>query len=188
LDWIKLGIDITKESQGKQKATDSIQYHMIEQLKKEDYSIIFDDDSAGEIADIIGVKMDETNNTINVDLFHCKYSSGDVAGARVKDLYEVCGQAQKSIQWRSRGYKIFEHIVRRSQNTNVIGFEKGDKTLALQFKNKAKSYYTIEFAINIVQPGISKAKISQDQLKILGATETYLKETYMIPLHIITSK
>jgi hypothetical protein len=47
------------------------------------------------------VKAIEENGyaTIAVDFYHCKYSQESSAGARVGDLYEVCGQAQKSISW-----------------------------------------------------------------------------------------
>jgi hypothetical protein len=42
-----------------------------------------------------------TENLVSVTLFHCKFSSGDLPGARVKD--PVRGQAQKSARWRERG-------------------------------------------------------------------------------------
>lgn len=188
LKWSEMGVDITKESQGKQKDEDSIQYQLIRELEKKNYLIIFDDDSAGEIADVVAINVDESTNTINVELYHCKYSSGNLPGSRISDIYEVCGQAQKSIQWLSRRYRIFTHLIRRSQETNVGGFERGSKELALELRNKCKSFYQMKFFIYIVQPGLSKEKVSQDQLKILGATETYLKETYMIPFTVIASK
>ncbi len=185
-DWKSLGTDIRKESQGKEKSKDSIQYKVIESLQKEDYDIIFDDDGAGEIADILAIKA--IDEKITVKLFHCKYSSEDTAGSRIKDLYEVCGQAQKSIQWKSLRYKIFEHIIRRANNTTVNGFISGDLLKALELKNKSRSAYAIDLQINIVQPGVSKSKISDDMLQLLGATETYLKDTYQIPLNVIVEK
>lgn len=184
-DWNSLGTNIRKESQGKEKSKDSIQYKVIESLQKEDYDIIFDDDGAGEIADILAIKA--IDEKIIVKLFHCKYSSEDSAGSRIKDLYEVCGQAQKSIQWKSLGYKIFEHIIRRANNTTVNGFILGDFSKALELRNKSRSAYAIDLQINIVQPGVSKSKITDDMLQLLGATETYLKETYQIPLNIISN-
>jgi superfamily II DNA or RNA helicase len=183
-NWVSLGVDIKKESQGKDKSNDSIQYKVIESLQKEDYDIIFDDDGPGEIADILAIKvMDEK---ILVKLYHCKYSSEDTAGSRIRDLYEVCGQAQKSIQWKSLGYKIFEHLIRRANETKVNGFITGDFNKALEFRNKSRTTYAIDLQINIVQPGVSKLSISEDQLQLLGATETYLKETYQIPLKVIS--
>lgn len=184
-DWKSLGTNIRKESQGKEKLKDSIQYTVIESLENEDYDIIFDDDGAGEIADILAIKA--IDEKIIVKLFHCKYSSEDIAGSRIKDLYEVCGQAQKSIQWKSLRDKIFEHLIRRANNTTVNGFIVGDLRKTLELKNKSKSAYAIDLEVNIVQPGVSKSKITDDMLQLLGATETYLKETYQIPLIFISN-
>lgn len=98
LDWT--GIDIRKESQKKTRETDSIQYRMIQDLKQTDtYEIIFDDDGAGEVADIVTIK--EVDGHIYFEFYHCKYSTEDTPGARVGDLYAVCGQAEKSIKWCS---------------------------------------------------------------------------------------
>jgi hypothetical protein len=38
----------------------------------------------GEIADVVAIRL--TENLVSVTLFHCKFSSGDMPGARVKDL------------------------------------------------------------------------------------------------------
>jgi hypothetical protein len=62
--------------------------------------VYFDDDGPGEIADVVAIRL--TENLVSVTLFHCKFSSGDMPGARVKDLYAVRGQAQKSARWRDR--------------------------------------------------------------------------------------
>jgi hypothetical protein len=63
-------------------------------------TFIFDDDGPGEIVDVVAIRL--TENLVSVTLFHCKFSSGDMPGARVKDLYAVRGQAQKSARWRDR--------------------------------------------------------------------------------------
>src|SRR5690606_13070414 len=104
-DWTTLGVDITKESQYNktktQKREDSIQFVMIqEMLKDADYKIIYDDDDKDEVSDIIGIKFfDNDYSKLIVDLFHCKFSTDPKSGARLKDLYEVCGQAQRSFHW-----------------------------------------------------------------------------------------
>ena len=98
--WTWTGIDLRVESQGVEKRADSIQYRVIQELKARDYAIVFDDDGAGEAADIVAVKIEDgaRGRAIVVEFYHCKYSKQE-AGKRIKDLYEVCGQAQKSIQW-----------------------------------------------------------------------------------------
>jgi len=104
-DWTN--INIRKESQGAQRDADSIQADAIRVLREtRDFEIIFDDDDANEIADIVCLKRE--GKELVIELQHCKFSSADAAGARVKDLYEVCGQAQKSIKWRERIPKMIK--------------------------------------------------------------------------------
>lgn len=90
--WNWVGVDLTKESQKIQKRPDSIQRRTIETISDagwdRNYDVIFDHDSAGEAADVVGLAIDET--TLYVDLFHCKYTKPK-SGARLDDLYVVCG-------------------------------------------------------------------------------------------------
>ena len=54
--------------------------------------------------------------SIDVELYHCKYSHESTPGQRISDLYEVCGQAQKSISWMFSSEKrtdLFTHLLRR---------------------------------------------------------------------------
>jgi len=104
LTWDWQGINIRKESQGVERDSRSIQYRVIENLMKEGYSIIVDDDGCGEAADVVAIRINDQNNArpmMEIDFYHCKYSKSDSPGARVGDLYEVCGQTQKSIAWAS---------------------------------------------------------------------------------------
>lgn len=83
-DWSKA--NIRAESQGPEKRADSIQRHVIDTLlaESETYDLIFDDDGAGEIADVVTIRI--TEGLVQVTLHHCKYSSAAMPGARVKDL------------------------------------------------------------------------------------------------------
>ncbi len=66
LDWSST--DIRKESQGITRDNQSIQYNVIQNLiSSNEYCIIFDDDGAGEISDIIAIK--EKSNNILIDFF-----------------------------------------------------------------------------------------------------------------------
>ena len=40
----------------------------------------------------------------------------------------------------------------------------------------------------IVQPGLSIAEVSKEQLELLAVTENYLKETFAVPLEIVGSE
>ncbi len=100
LDWA--GVDLRKESQGKEKDQGSIQARMIRELSGGDYAVIFDDDSRGESADIVAIRIvgdPAEPSGLEVEFYHCKYSIDAAPGRRVDDLYEVCGQVQKSIAW-----------------------------------------------------------------------------------------
>lgn len=84
--WDK--VDISKESQGVTKDKDSIQYFTIQKLLgNQSYEIIFDDDNAGEIADIVAIQ--EKDKEICFEFYHCKFAHGAKAGSRVADLKKV---------------------------------------------------------------------------------------------------
>lgn len=99
-DWSKANIRV--ESQGTDKRADSVQRLVIDTLlaDPDPYDVIFDDDGKGEIADVVALRI--TDSVVSVTLYHCKYSGADTPGARLGDLYEVCGQAQTHILQVSR--------------------------------------------------------------------------------------
>lgn len=45
----------------------------------------------------------------------------------------------------------------------------------------------VRLKVFIVQPGLSKAKASESQLRLLAVTERYLSDTYGVPLGVICS-
>lgn len=187
------GIDLNVESQGyNPKKTNSIQFRMIEHLKKGNYDIIFDDDGSGEIADIVTLKViDKTK--ISVELYHLKYALQGKTSEQIKNLYEVCAQAQKSINWRfKRGKEFIEHLLRREalrkQKGNFTRYELGDEAKMLEILDLINKRLPLEFEIYIVQPGLDKNKISNDQLNLLSVTESYLIERAAVNLNVISSK
>jgi hypothetical protein len=189
--WDWSGTDIRTESQGPEKRPDSVQRRVIETLLADGniYDLIFDDDGAGEIADVVAVRV--TEGLVQVTLLHCKYSSADTPGARVKDLYEVCGQAQKSARWRDRPYRMFTHMLKREklrlEKGSTSRFEHG--TAAFLKKLKASwQDYRYEFDVRIIQPGLSRAAITEEGLHLLAGVETYLLETRAMKLRIIGSE
>jgi superfamily II DNA or RNA helicase len=194
LDWT--GVDLRKESQGPAKDASSIQARVIRELKGGEYAIIFDDDGKGEVADIVAVRTegDQTAPTcIEVDLYHCKYSHDDTPGRRIEDLYEVCGQAQKSIAWVASPDKktdMFTHLLRRESLRQQAGtssrFEVGDQERLLTLRDMSR-LLPINFKIYIVQPGVSKASASPEQLGLLSVTENYLAETHQLRLGVIAN-
>ncbi len=116
LDWS--GVNLRKESQGPTRDADSIQARVIEHLQTiGKWDLLIDDDGAGEIADIVAMRLEE--DVLHVRLVHCKFSSEAYPGARVADLYEVCGQAQKSVRWKRDVGLMFRHLIRREKNRKI---------------------------------------------------------------------
>jgi superfamily II DNA or RNA helicase len=194
--WDWTDINIRKESQGDAKEPDSIQAAVISRLRAGNYELIFDDDEAGEAADVVAVRVIggvATPTQIDVEFYHCKYSSEDTAGARIEDLYVVCGQAQTSVRWMSSHEKktdLFTHLLRRDAKRQsggrVTRFERGDRRLVETLREM--SYTTrVTLKIVVVQPGVSLARISEAQLRLLSVTENYLMETYQLPFSVVMS-
>jgi hypothetical protein len=189
LDWS--GIDITQESQREERRSNSVQYRAIEILKRRnEYEMLLDDDGAGEAADIVGIRLDDpiAPRLISVDLFHCKYSMGPAPGARIDDMYEVCGQAQRSVMWlnsKDRRTDLFAHLLKREARRIEAGrltrIETGSREQLVQLREISRTC-SVAFRVFIVQPGLSKAQAAEHQLALLGVTEKFLSETYQVPL------
>lgn len=187
-DWSN--IDIRKESQGINKERDTIQYKTIESIKDNGYNLIFDDDGSGEAADVIAIKVE--NEIINIDFFHCKFSTENIPGSRIGDLYVVCGQAQKSIVWKCHPDKLLRHMLKREhlrieRYPEKSRFEVGNEDIINSIINMTK-VYSINMNVYIVQPGVSKEKISDQQLRLLGVTKNWLFDTLGVKLKVIVSK
>ena len=195
--WDWAGINLRKESRGDTKDPDSIQAAVIARLTAGDYQVIFDDDDAGEAADVVAMRIVgsiEAPTRIDLEFYHCKYSSEDTAGARIADLYVVCGQAQTSIRWMSSPEKrtdLFTHLLRREAQREDAGrptrFERGDRELMETLREM--TYTTpVTLKVIVVQPGVSRTRISDAQLRLLSVTENYLMETYQLPFSVVTSE
>ncbi len=186
LDWIGMDVDIRTESQGRERKKQSIQYATIHNIVDQSSDIIFDDDGSGEIADVIGIKIDDVNRKIFFHLYHCKFSDGDLPGGRVKDLYEVCGQAEKSIMWNDNSLDFIKRMIerenKRQKDYDDTRIEKGDLQTLHMLRRMLTSGFKTEFEISIVQPGVSIQKITASMKQILLATNAHLKDTYEIPL------
>jgi hypothetical protein len=190
--WDWGATDIRMESQRAERRPASIQRHVIERILAERVepdsdSIVFDDDGSGEIADI--VVLTATTGVLHVRLFHLKYSGEARPGGRVTDLYEVCGQAQRSIVWRHDIERMLERMRSRELRRRVTGgtrFERGDLGDLHKLKQRLPSL-AVHFEIFAVQPGVSKAEVSAAQLELLAVTENYLRETIAVDFRVIAS-
>ena len=184
LNWT--GTNFKVESQTKDKLKESIQYRVITDLKAEDWDVIVDDDGSGEIADVVAIRIDPEG--LLVRLVHCKYSHEDTAGARVTDLYEVCGQAQKSVMWRRNNlipfFRTLDDRARKKQGRDEVSpFEAGDIKKLYEIRDKA-GMLRPRVEMVIVQPGLSAARATTQQLDLLSSTQAYLRTTINAPLAV----
>lgn len=187
IDWA--GINIRKESMGPTRDADSIQARVLQYLQNlAQWEILIDDDGAGEIADLVAMRVD--GDRLVVMLAHCKYSSQDKPGARLDDLYVVCGQAQKSVRWRRNTELLFHRLIHREQNRlknqNRSGFVAGDGNALYRLQERAR-FLKPDFSVLIAQPGLSKNAVTTQQLDLLGSAEVYLHEVANASIGILCS-
>lgn len=186
LDWS--GVNIRQESQGRERDPETVQYRAIEVFGAEtEWEVVIDDDGAGELADVVLLRR--VDETLEALLVHCKYSSQDDPGARIHDLYDVCGQAMKMNRAKSFPELMTRRLLRREQarqQAGHTGLIKGTPELLAAIVREAR-YRTLRATVVVVQPGMSKAKVSDDMLALLGGTERFLSDTYGMKFRVAGS-
>lgn len=188
-DWER--VDISKESRGiiPPFVEDSIQNKIYDVTDKSGrFDIIINDDEPGEVADLLC--FGSNDDRLIIEIFHCKYNlKSNPIGSRVKDFYELCGQAQKTVKAVPNLIRLFDHIKTREVKVQKRGgtrFLKGDlKSLELLIKNN--SHKRPKIKIILVQPGLKKSAASKDVLELLGSTYTLLKETLNAEFEVLCS-
>lgn len=188
LDW--QGVDLQVESRWRNGVyrANSVQQRFIEQLEEGNYTFIFDDDDTGESADVVSIE--ETQQEIIVTLWHCKYAGGDAPGQRAKDLYEVCGQAEKSTKWTWSLENLVKHlIVRESKHKRgrASRFIRGSTAELVTMRKSARKKFVV-FKIGIVQPGLSRANVPAEHLAIIGSTNSFVQTITDSPLTVVCSE
>jgi superfamily II DNA or RNA helicase len=182
-------LNLRKESQGHPPDPASIQAHVIGHLLETGtWDVVLDDDGTGEVADIVALRI--AGDDLEVLLVHCKYSHADTPGARLADLYEVCGQAQKSARMRHYPAAMFQQLIRREtqrvQKHGRSGFVQGDINTLYRLHDESPRLRP-SFAISIAQPGLSKAEASEEQLHLLAGTEVYVRESAKARFEVLCS-
>jgi hypothetical protein len=153
-----------------------------------DYDIVFNDDGAGEIADLVAIR--DKPDHIQVDLFHCKYcGSGQNPGARVDDAYVVSGQASRSVKWLHKGPALFERLLKRYDHSHQKGFNRLLKGLPEQIDKLQQKARLVEVRMGfvIVQPAFSQQAMSDEIKAVLGTSYMYIKNIASVELKVICS-
>lgn len=186
LDWT--GIDIRRESQGPERDPTTVQARMLREVLAEDWQVVLDDDGTGEVADIVALRIDERE--LHVLLLHCKFSHGPAAAARVADLYELCGQAQKSARHRQDPPAMLQRLIARErgrlQRSQPTGFMRGSPEDLYAIRDRALLLRP-RFHIALAQPGLTRAGASPEQLSLLAGTELYVQHTAGADLSVLCS-
>lgn len=188
MDWT--GVDLKTESQGPERNPSSVQGRVIQHLTtmRPGSEIIFDGDVSGEIADVI--ELQRHGRLLDVHLYHCKYMLGSAPGGRINELYEVCGQAMKSVRWANPGSDFLKRMLQQEERRLAAGqasrFIKGDRYTIERWIAERGEFRT-RFHVTIVQPGYSKSKVDRTHLPLLGSLRAYLMSTYAIDLAVWTS-
>lgn len=188
--WDWGGVSIHRESMGKDKNMDTVQGFTFGKIVDK-YEIVFNDDGAGEVADLVAIN--ENNGVIEIDLYHCKYcgvTNGEAKpGGRVTDTYEVSGQSSRSVKWLNSGEALLSRLLDRYANSIEKGFNrllKGDISRIDILRYKCRDQ-ELKMGFYIVQPAISEKVVSDEQLSVLGTSYTYIKSVSGIDLRVIVS-
>lgn len=110
-----------------------------------------------------------------VELYHVKKMSSSSYNNSVGDVYEVSGQAIKSVIWFATKGKLIEKLTSRHNAGHCI-IKKGNdfKTMIKELKSSSK---VLRGTICIVQPGLKKSEEIPDKIQeVLAATDLYVKK------------
>lgn len=184
VDWDGANVDIETECGDCPDGRLSVHEFLKGHLVKSEAQIVFYDHGSGEIADF--VTFTDNPEEIFVRLYHCKGSGGKAAGARVGDLYEVCGQVVKSLIWIDGNERLRDQIFYRNRTRRDSAFLKGEKTALRQVVARSK-VVPINYEIVVVQPGISRSNLPERLAHILAASNDYIIKSQCGLLRVMAS-
>ena len=182
IDWQHHNVNIRAEFGPQQAPQISIHEWLRNYLLAQDFEIVLYDHGTGECADFVTVKLNAECST-EIGLYHCKGSGGQAAGDRVDDVYEVCGQAVKSVLWRNKK-RILDKV--RDRVGQGSDFLRGDLSL---FRNMVGGAVPFEFPLKIViiQPGMSRSGLTQKLAGNLSAVDREIAAAGCQKLFVICS-
>lgn len=182
VDWAGHGVDpeLEKPSVGRRSIFEWVE----ERLRAAAPAVLFNDDGAGEAADYIALFKDGDGRT-RAEFYHCKAATGrPIPGNRVKDVYEVAGQAVKCVRLTQTA-RLREHLLRRISTTTEgaarirVG-SKADITTVLADGT------VLTVRVHIVQPGVGHSP-ARDVSALLAAANAYLVAAQVEPLRVLGS-
>ncbi len=180
-------VDIEKEYyvEGENKAKGKSLHEFLKCfLNSPKNQIVLYDHGNGEIADLVTLSPSKPN-TLKIVLYHVKKSGGPKPGARLDDIYEVCGQINKSISLLLDLNGFYQKLKHRVDDLGSY-FIKGDLSLVknLLFSESNK----IEYELVLVQPGVSKSKLNSKLGENLAAARSHIKRSIGATMVLFGSK
>lgn len=180
IQWAAAGVNIEEEKP--KLGIRSIFDWIGEVLTESDRTFVYCDDAAGEITDFLAVSWRDARPVL--ELYHCKASSSAKAGARVEDLYDVCGQVVRTAPWMNPD-KIMEHVVRRAKSRPERFIKGTASDLSQAFAREHRAL--LSFELTVIQPGISRKAIAGNVAELLAAANAYVVAAGFLPLKLICS-
>lgn len=171
IDWESYNTDVSSEVDA-EAGINSIQDTLREILFKDDrFDYVIFDHTTGEIADFITVE--EKEDKFKLSLFHVKSKGAVNYNKSTDDVYEVSGQAVKSVIWLKSKSVLLDKI-RQRRKSGHCQFIQGDyDDFREQFRTADKAFRA---KIVIVQPSISKNQDMPFKIQeVLAASEYYIK-------------
>lgn len=122
---------------------------------------IIKDDGSGELADILVVQPHTSGPAqLAVTFVHCKWSSRKNIGRRLDDLYELMGQALRTVRWTGSGI-IWSELSRRLQSRASTRIIKGNPSrIAQAVASYAAAPPGMTVNVICVQPGIDASQVN----------------------------
>jgi hypothetical protein len=112
--WDWKGTNPRIESQGLERRSDAIQYRVVQELQKEDFDVIFDDDDGtGELSMSSPSRCVKRSSRCFSAIVNMRQT--DTGAARLDDVYEVAGQALKSVQFCHKPKRIIRNMINRER-------------------------------------------------------------------------
>jgi len=182
IDWAAANVDIQVEYEAGAGLGRSIQGYLASALNSDEFDIVYWDHGSGETADFVTFKSRDDGG-VDVRFYHCKGASGTAPGNRVSDVYEVCGQAVKGFIWCDMHRLIKQLTSRFGRKTGMSQFIRGSEA-DLRALALAKP---TTFQMVVVQPGIRRGSIEAKLAEVLGAANSHLETSGLLPMRLLAS-
>lgn len=182
VDWATLRVDPFREKPPPAKRNVRRKLSLFEYIERraraENVDVLFTDDASNEIADYVTVRRDQAQ--VLVQLIHCKAAKDDpVPGDRVKDLYEVLGQAVKCRRWLDRR-RLLAQVRHRIGNTGSRFIIGNFNQLSTLLDDASR----LTFEVVVVQPALS-TQPKETIVDLLAAVDAYQRGAERRPIKLI---